>query len=333
MVEVTLRSVRNFILKSISTSFPSGKLSVISGPNGAGKTTLLKVIAGLVDYEGSVCFDGECVDELPPYERGVSYVPQSNALFANMTVWDNIAFGLRVRGFNEEYIREKVKELIEMFSLGSVAHRYPVTLSGGEARKVALARALAVDPKVLLLDEPFTNLDVETRAAVEQEVMMTVKKLGRTVLLVTHTIEKAVVNAEKLHILWGGELLFSGRLSELNTEVLPEDVRYWLGSIIEVDGFYHDEGLCYAEVNGFKIPVTCVREVRRFRKVLIPAAAVKICRKGWLKGKVVRTGRSRTYFRVSVRLGDAVIYAITPIQLKSGEVVSLRISEAIPLGD
>ena len=333
MVEVTLKSVKNFILKSVSTSFPSGKLSVIIGPNGAGKTTLLKVIAGLVEYDGNVCFNGDCVDEIPPYERGVSYVPQNNALFANMTVWDNIAFGLRVRGFSEDYVRERVAELIEMLSLESVANRYPATLSGGEARKVALARALAVDPKVLLLDEPFTNLDVETRAAVEQEVMMTVKRLGRTVLLVTHTVEKAIINAEKLHILWGGRLLFSGRLSDLSTVEVPEDIRYWLGSVIEVDGSHHGEGLCYAELDGSKIPVHCVSRLRKFRRVLIPATAVKICRRGWLRGEVVSVRKSGAYFRVGVRLGDAVIYAVTPIQLRLGEVVSLRVSEAIPVGE
>ena len=333
MVEVTLRSVKNFILDSVSTSFPSGRLSIIVGPNGAGKTTLLKVVAGLVSYEGSVYFDGKCVDELPPYERGVSYVPQNNALFTNMTVWDNIAFGLRVRGFDEGYVREKVEELISMFKLESVARRYPATLSGGEARKVALARALAVDPKVLLLDEPFASLDAETQAAVEQEVMMTVKKLGRTILMVTHTIERAVANAEKLHVLWGGKLLFSGKPSELSTELLPEDARYWLGSVIEVDEVHHERGLCYAEVNGFRIPVVCGRELRKSRKVFIPATSAKICRRGKLRGRVVSVRRSSTYFRACVSLGDALVYVITPIQLKLGEEVNLRIDKAVVIGD
>ena len=332
MVEVTLKSVKNFVLKSVSTSFPSGRLSIIVGPNGAGKTTLLKVVAGLINYEGSVYFDGECVDGLPPYERGVSYVPQGNALFTNMTVWDNIAFGLRVRGYDEGYIKERVSELIKAFRLEAVARRYQATLSGGEARKVALARALAVDPKVLLLDEPFTNLDVETQVAMEQEVMMTVKRLGRTVLMVTHSIEKAVANAEKLHVLWGGKLLFSGKPSELRTDSLPEEVRYWLGNVIEVDGIYREGGFCYADLDGFKIPVLCSRGVVKGRKVFIPVTGVKVCRRGWVKGKVIDVKYSGTYFRVCVSLRDARVYVITPINLKPGEVVSLRVDKAIAIG-
>ncbi len=335
MTEVEVRDVRNYALRGVTDVFPSGKLSVILGPNGAGKTTLIKVIAGLVKYEGSVLFDGEPVDNVPPYMRGVSYVPQSTSLFINMSVWDNIAFGLRARGFDEGVVRERVEALIKMLRLEHVANSYPSSLSGGEARKVALARALAVNPKVLLLDEPFTGLDVEARAVVEQEVMSLIRRLSKTVLLVTHEVGRGLRVADHLHILWRGELLYSGPPRNLRIDEFPEDAAFWLGSVIDDAEVFIDGSLCYALAGDIRIPVKCVlpEEVsggRRF-KVLIPAGGVRVCRRGPIKGVVLRVDKGVRGFKAVVDVKGFKLRVLTPFNLRVGEVVNLRIDEGVVL--
>lgn len=326
MVEIKIESVSNFVLRSLTTKFPSGKLSVIIGPNGAGKTTLLKVIAGLVKYNGHIFFDDMCVDNLPPYERRISYVPQNNALFPNMSVRDNIAFGLKIRKLD----LRKAEEIIEMLGLNSVVDKYPAKLSGGEARKVALARALAVNPNVLLLDEPFTNLDTESRSIIGQEIMMLVKKLKITVLMSTHSVERALGDADYLCILWGGKIMFSGPPNEISMDCYPEDVRYWLGSVVRVDKVVRNKGICYAEVDGLRFHLLNTPS-NPVSKVLIPPNRVRICKNGDLEGTVLSFKRHGPYHKVCVKVGEEVLYSITPIRVKEGERVHIRVDKAIAL--
>ena len=334
---IELRNINNFILKHITTKFPSGKLSVVLGPNGAGKTTLLKVIAGLVKYEGNVYFDGVCIDEVPPNRRGISYVPQNNALFKNLTVWDNIAFGLKVRGFGRDFVESQVREMLRLFRIEHLAQRYPATLSGGEAKKVALARALAIRPKALLLDEPFEGLDVEFKHLVEQEIMMIIKKLKLTTILVTHDVTKAFTNANTLHLLWNGKLLFSGRPSELSNNHLPLDAKFWLGSIIDVhvsDVIMNE--VPYIKLGRASVPLhTLANPTIKGKgkvKVLIPSNKVRICRRGVVRGTVIFKERKGNYYRVIVDLGGIEVPILTPIELSIGSEVNLRIGEAIIIG-
>lgn len=334
MIRVDVRDVRNYALRGVTASFPSGRLSVVLGPNGAGKTTLLKVIAGLTDYEGSVLFDGVPVDDVPPFRRGVSYVPQNPSLFINMNVWENVAFGLKVRGVEGNALRERVSRLLKALRIEHLASSYPASLSGGEARKVAIARALAVDPKVLLLDEPLTGLDVEARMVTEQEVMSLIRKLSITVIMVTHEVGRGLGMADTIHVLWNGEILYSGKPSELNTSTFPEDAAFWLGTTIDNAEVIADGGLCYAVLGDFKVPVKCVTEGLDGgkRRVLIPVSDVKICRKGPIKGVVKRVLRSERAFRVVVSVGDAEMYVLTPFNLSPGDEVGLRINGCVVLG-
>jgi ABC-type sulfate/molybdate transport systems ATPase subunit len=330
MVEIELRNITNYALNDVNAKFPSGKLSVIIGPNGAGKTTLLRVVAGLVRYSGNVFFNGKSVDDVPPHERGISYVPQNNALFTHMTVLDNIIFGLRVRGYGREDAVGKVKDLIRMFHLEGLINEYPARLSGGEARKVALARALAIDPKVLLLDEPFTNLDTETEFTVEQEIMMAVKSFRRTVLMVTHSIEKGLPNADNVVILWNGSKVFEGHPNNLEVHTVPEEVRWWFGTVISVDNYVSDNGLCYAEVSGMRLNTVCAQSPS-IRKVYIPSNAVRVCRRGSIKGCVRHAFTSNGRTRVVIDVGGVELYTTTPIQLKPGDSVGVRVLRAIPI--
>ena len=165
MTTVELRHISNkYILRDVNLTVHDGELLVLLGPTGAGKTTLLNVIAGITDYEGSVLFDGESVDDIPASERRVGYVFQDLALFPHLDVFSNVAYGLKVQKKTKGEIEGKINELLKLMKIEHLRHRYPRDLSGGEKQRVALARALALSPlNALLLDEPFNNLDRCTR--------------------------------------------------------------------------------------------------------------------------------------------------------------------------
>lgn len=189
MEALELREVRNYALRGVSLRVGAGELLLISGPNGAGKTTLLKCVAGLASYSGSILLDGRPLDEVPPERRGVGYVPQSAALFDHMRVWENVAYGLKVRGLHEGEVEKRVRKVLELMGVERLADRYPRTLSGGERQRVAIARALAVSPRILLLDEPFANLDAEGRETLRREIKKLHDEKRITILLTSHDPE------------------------------------------------------------------------------------------------------------------------------------------------
>src|SRR6187431_1411878 len=160
-IENVTKNFGDFVaLDDVSIDVPDGGLTALLGPSGSGKSTLLRVIAGLEEPdEGEVLILGEHATGLPPQKRGVGFVFQHYAAFKHLTVRENVAFGLRIRKRPKEEIRERVGELLELVQLNGLAERYPAQLSGGQRQRMALARALAVEPKVLLLDEPFGALD------------------------------------------------------------------------------------------------------------------------------------------------------------------------------
>jgi ABC-type sugar transport system ATPase subunit len=330
MTSVSLINVSNYILKSITTEFPSRKLSVVVGPNGSGKTTLLKTIMGIVRYKGDVLFNGENVNSLPPYKRNVSYVPQNNALFSNLSVYENIAFGLKARDVTN--VDERVKGLAEMLGISELLERYPATLSGGEARKVAIARALAIDPDIVLLDEPFTNLDPNTQNLIEQEIMMIVRKLNKTVILVTHSIEKAVCAAHKLLVLYHGNLIYSGSPHNLVSTIMDERLNEIIGNVVDIDDFECMGGFCIASVGESMIPSsTLPHDGLKPRKVLIPPGSLRITKRGGYKA-IVRWVRGRHgKYIVGLDLMGRDLVVTAPFQPSVGETLRIRIDNSIPL--
>ena len=196
-------------LDNVSLDFPTGELVALLGPSGCGKTTLLRIIAGLEQADsGDVFLEGSDAAGLHVRERAVGFVFQHYALFRHMTVFDNVAFGLRVKPKgvrpSEAQIRHKVMELLELVQLDWLADRYPSQLSGGQRQRIALARALAVEPKVLLLDEPFGALDALTRMTLQDVLRQLIREAGPTVLLVTHDVDEALFLADRI-------LVFSAR--------------------------------------------------------------------------------------------------------------------------
>ncbi|MEJ2769472.1 sulfate/molybdate ABC transporter ATP-binding protein [Mycetohabitans sp. B46] len=207
-------------LDNVSLEFPSGELVALLGPSGCGKTTLLRVIAGLEQAEvGQVVLHGQDVNDVGARERQVGFVFQHYALFRHMTVFENAAFGLRVKPRRERpseaQIREKVHALLKLVQLDWLAQRYPSELSGGQRQRIALARALAIEPKVLLLDEPFGALDAKVRKELHSWLRRLHDDLPISTLFVTHDQEEALEVADRIVV------LNHGRVEQIGS---PQDI-------------------------------------------------------------------------------------------------------------
>jgi sulfate transport system ATP-binding protein len=214
--EVTKRFGDFTALDGVTLTVPDGSLTALLGPSGGGKSTLLRVIAGLETPDaGDVRISGESMNGVPAQKRGVGLVFQHYAAFKHMTVRDNIGFGLRIRKRPKAQVGERVDELLELVHLQGLAARYPSQLSGGQRQRMALARALAVEPRVLLLDEPFGALDARVRQELREWLRRLHDEVHVTTIFVTHDQEEAMEVAEQIALINEGRLEQVGRPSDL----------------------------------------------------------------------------------------------------------------------
>ncbi len=223
-------------LDEVSLDIPSGELTALLGPSGCGKTTLLRIIAGLeVPDRGAIYFHGEDATDRHAREREVGFVFQHYALFRHMSVFENIAFGLRVRPRavrpSERAIQTKVHELLRLVQLDWLAERFPSELSGGQRQRIALARALAVEPKVLLLDEPFGALDAKVRKDLRRWLRRLHDELHVTTVFVTHDQEEALEVADRIVILNEGRVQQIGAPDAVYAEPASPFVYHFLGDV------------------------------------------------------------------------------------------------------
>ncbi|MEC5397092.1 sulfate/molybdate ABC transporter ATP-binding protein [Uliginosibacterium sp. H1] len=236
-VENIHKQFGNFVaLNNVSLDFPGGELVALLGPSGCGKTTLLRIIAGLERADsGRVLLDGEDASETHIRERQVGFVFQHYALFRHMSVFDNVAFGLRVKPRkerpSEDVIRRKVKELLELVQLDWLADRFPSQLSGGQRQRIALARALAVEPKVLLLDEPFGALDAKVRKELRRWLRRLHDELHITSIFVTHDQEEAMEVSDRVVLMNHGNVEQIGSPNEVYQSPATPFVYGFLGAV------------------------------------------------------------------------------------------------------
>ena len=199
---ITHRFGATTAVRGVSLEVSAGELVALLGPSGCGKSTLLRIIAGFIrQSEGRVRYDGEPVDHLPPNRRGAGIVFQSYALFPHMTAAQTVAYGLEARGDARARVRARVAEMLALVQMSDLADRYPGQLSGGQQQRIALARALAVEPKILLLDEPFGALDKNLRLDMQVEVKRLQRLYGVTTIMVTHDQEEALGMADRIAVL------------------------------------------------------------------------------------------------------------------------------------
>lgn len=224
---------------NVSFGIERGRLVALLGPSGSGKTTLLRMIAGLeTPNSGDIYIDGRRVNEIPASKRGIGFVFQSYALFRYMTVYDNVAFGLELQKVPKNEIKKRVMELLEITGLSGMEKRYPNQLSGGQRQRVAFARALAPNPQVLLLDEPFAAIDAKVRTELRLWLRQMVTKLGITSIFVTHDQDEAVEVADEIIITNHGRIEQMGTPAEIYKFPDTPFVAQFIGRTNEISDYY-----------------------------------------------------------------------------------------------
>ena len=223
---------------NVSFGIEKGRLIGLLGPSGSGKTTILRMLAGLEKQDsGDIFIDGKNVNDLPPSERGIGFVFQSYALFPFMTVYDNIAYGLKVQKKDKAFIKARVAELLELVGLPDVGKRYPSQLSGGQRQRIALARALAPSPELLLLDEPFAAIDAKVRKDLRTWLRETIDKIGITSIFVTHDQDEAIEVADEIVITNKGRVEQVGNPVEIYSEPKTPFVAQFIGQSAMIEDY------------------------------------------------------------------------------------------------
>lgn len=262
----------------VSFKIEKGKLIGFLGPSGGGKTSILRMLAGLeAPTEGDILFHGKRVNDVPPQERGIGFVFQSYALFRHMTVFDNIAFGLKIKKASKQQIKERVHYLIELTGLKGFEHRYPHQLSGGQRQRVAFARALAPEPQLLLLDEPFAAIDAKIRSELRTWLKDMIATLGITSIFVTHDQEEAIEVADEIMIINKGKLEQKGTPWDIYKAPATPFVASFIGESSLIEGIHEIKG--FDSVNVSSDVKALVRpeyvEVGRVGEIQLHSAAVE----------------------------------------------------------
>lgn len=286
------------VLKSLDVSIEKGSLTTLLGPSGCGKSTLLRSIAGLHSIDkGEIIIDDKRVDTLSPKERNIGMVFQNYALFPNMTVEENIRFGLDMKKVSKSDSKTKVAQMIDLVGLTSKEDAYPRELSGGQQQRVALARALVTEPKVLLLDEPLSALDAQIRKHLQALLKRLQLELGITMVLVTHDQEEAMALSDYVYILNDGNIAQSGTPNEIYKHPKTEFIAKFIGSYNVLNSSTYERV--------FNTPLTDARFVAIRPETISPE---EITGAKVLEGEVLNTSMLGSIVRYDVQIGEEMIH-------------------------
>ncbi len=242
-----------FVLKGINLDIYENEFVTLLGPSGCGKTTLLRILGGFLNpTEGQVIFDGEDISNVPPYKREVNTVFQKYALFPHMNVYDNIAFGLKIKKEPKDIIKQKVMRMLKLVNLEDYGDRNVTEMSGGQQQRIAIARALVNEPKVLLLDEPLGALDLKLRKEMQHELKKIQQEVGITFIFVTHDQEEALTMSDKIVVMNDGEIQQIGTPIDIYNEPINEFVANFIGESNIIDGVMLDDYEVLFEDKKFK---------------------------------------------------------------------------------
>ncbi|RKY27819.1 MAG: sugar ABC transporter ATP-binding protein [Candidatus Omnitrophota bacterium] len=277
MPEVRLEKItkifdKNIVgLKDFNLQVKDKEFVTILGPSGSGKSTALRIIAGLERQDkGEVFIDGINVSRIPPQERNIAFVFQSYALYPHMNVYENIAVGLRIKGYSQNEIKTRVQEVAELLEISDLLKRKPKTLSGGQRQRVALARAIAKRPKVFLLDEPLSNLDAILRERMRTELKLLFKRISGTVIYVTHDQAEAISLSDKIALIDKGRLRQLGSTDELYYQPKDLFVASFLGTPpINTFEVTIKEGNFVFGPYSFKIPEKYWPKIKNISKLIL----------------------------------------------------------------
>jgi len=269
------------VLKDINLTIEPGEFFALLGPSGSGKSTLLRLIAGFNQQNsGELLVDGMDISQVPPWQRDIGMVFQNYALWPHMTVWDNVAFGLVERKVARSELMQRVQAVLELVGLTAYAKRYPGQLSGGQQQRVALARTIVIEPKVLLLDEPLSNLDKNLRVQMRQELLSLQRRLGITTIFVTHDQEEAMTTADRMAVLHQGVVQQVGSPAELFDSPANRFVAEFVGTMNRLPATVRDildETLVLALEDGMQCAVSKSAVASSVLSTLRIGLAVSVC--------------------------------------------------------
>src|SRR5437762_4676662 len=249
VIGLTRRYSAEVTVGPISFEVRAGEFFSLLGPSGCGKTTTLRCIAGFESLDaGAIRLNGERLDDRPPHRRDVGLVFQNYALFPHLTVFDNVAFGLRLRKVDKAAIERRVGQMLDLVDLPSLGARYPAQLSGGQQQRVAIARSLVLEPSLLLFDEPLSNLDLKLRIQMRYELRLLQRRLGKTAVYVTHDQTEALALSDRIAVLSHGRIEQIGTPAEIYERPATTFVAEFIGS----------SNLFPARVVGYDAPGTIV---------------------------------------------------------------------------
>ena len=308
-----------FHLQGIDLFVQKGEYFVILGPTGSGKTVLLETLSGLNRIStGKILLFGKDITNLEPEKRGFGFVYQDYALFPHLNLFENIAYGLKLRHLKKEIIRNKVVETSRLLGIEHLLNRRPAALSGGEQQRAALARSLVIDPAVLLLDEPLSALDPSTKEELQKELSGIHSRLGTTILHVTHDFEEALTLAQRIAVFRDGKIVQTGAAEDIFRKPANSFVAEFVGMRNIFSGFitHNTEGDKILKTSGLKIQVVTEEEGQRHatirpEDILLSSQPIASSARNLFKGKIKEISDRGAYAFVSVECGILLSCMVT----------------------
>ena len=345
MATVTIRNVTkafgdNVVLKAFDAEFQDGEFITLLGPSGCGKTTMLRMIAGFEKpSSGEIYLDGQLVSGgktfVPPEKRAIGMVFQSYAVWPHMQVFDNVAYPLSIRHVPRDEIRRRVERVLEIVHLSQYAERLPSQLSGGQQQRVALARALVAEPKLLLLDEPLSNLDAKLRESMRFEIKEIQRKLGITVVYVTHDQTEAMAMSDRIFLINRGVVQQCGTPQEIYNSPVNQFVADFLGKVDFFKGEVREGRIVFPAMDSQSIPYDGAR--RGKVDVAIRPENFFFAPDGVLSGVLETQYYLGDVDECRVRIGDTLVRVITNgyayKELRNGRQVRLGIRDFLVFED
>lgn len=329
--EGTFKAVDN-----ISVDIKAGEFVTLLGPSGCGKTTTLRMIAGFeIPSEGDIFLGEDKINNLSPDKRDTAMVFQSYALFPHLNIYDNIAYGLKLKKLSKDEIKEKVTNILNLVGLEGLSNRYPNQISGGQQQRVALARALVMEPGVLLFDEPLSNLDAKLRVYMRSEIRKIQQKVGITAIYVTHDQSEAMSLSDRIIIMNKGIIEQVGTPKEVYYSPKTEFVADFIGTANFLSGIIrkHGDGSSTLEIGDISFNVNASNKAdKEACKVLLRPEAISIGESGKLQGEILTSTFMGTDQEYTVKVGEDTLYVNVSnpqgkVVYKAGDLIYIDFNE------